>query len=283
MAGQGTLTDRLIEAQLAEVEERRLHAQERHAEAKEKHAAELAAISKAGGTEGLQDFEEDEEGELTPQLTQLAGILLGVPRSYLIAISANKFKAENLAKLRAGLYNEDTARQIVIGKSGLVSKRTIAALKDFGSTINDAYTEGMMNWIIAIATLHGSKQPDLVPAIIQFYQKVQELAKIYIWSAVLEMAITYHNYLINTGATLTPSSWSAVPQTWTDTYCGPTKLKGFGGSVSKAHAASGSKTLKEKQPNDESVICRNFNSKNGCNWVDCKREHTKLRDNGKQD
>lgn len=44
---------------------------------------------------------------------------LGV--NYLVVSSKNKFKAVDLAKLRADLYNNDTARQIVIVRAGLGS------------------------------------------------------------------------------------------------------------------------------------------------------------------
>ncbi|KAF2185446.1 hypothetical protein K469DRAFT_707691 [Zopfia rhizophila CBS 207.26] len=105
-------------------------------------------------------------------------------------------------------------------------------------------------------------------AMMQFHAKIVELAPIYDWSAVLELALQYHTHIGYTSV-LQKEPWETIPDSWISKFCNPASVR----MVKRLKPSNEKPSNSPKTANNNSVLCINYNSETGCNWKGCKCKH----------
>ena len=259
------LEQRKMEAKLAAIEaKKRFESDESQ--------ARIAAIQSAAATAVVPPTQADEGeesiGEIPPAALLVASHFPGLPRAEISRIFSNKFRPENLYKLRhlKGREDKDQEENVTIEQGVMKIKRATGTLRDFGSSL-DIWSEAFINYAMIMGDFFGAAFPSLGRVLLIFHQKIRTLSKIYDWQgAVLPLAIDFHTEVITDNHT-NVEAWS-LPQTWIDQYCSPQHVLSTSSGKKRAATtqAEGSASKKAKE------ICRNFNSK-GCTFKECSREH----------
>ena len=260
------LEQRKVEADLAAIEARTIRENE-------ESRARIAAIQSGGVTAAAPRNRIDEEepvGEISPATLLVASKYPGLPKAEIARIFANKFRPENLYKLRhlKGREDKDRDENITIENGLMKLKRVTGTLRDFGSTW-DIWSESFINYCMILVDFFGTTFPTLHRVLLLYYTKVRKLSKIYEWqTAILPLAIDYHTE-ITTGNHTDVEAWT-LPQDWIDQYCSPTHILAASSTSKKRSATTSLQGPAAKKGTGE--VCRNFNSK-GCTYKECVREH----------
>lgn len=269
------LEQRKVEADLAAIEARTLRENE-------ESRAKIAAIQSAAVTAAAPRNRVDEEepvGEISPAALLVASRYPGLPKAEIARIFANKFRPENLYKLRhlKGREDKDRDENITIENGLMKLKRVTGTLRDFGSTW-DIWSESFINYCMIMVDFFGTAFPTLHRVLLLYYTKVRKLSKIYEWqTAILPLAIDYHTE-ITTGNHTDVDAWT-LPQDWIDQYCSPNHILAASFTSKKRGATTALEGSAKKKIAGE--VCRNFNTK-GCTFKECAREH-KCSDCGSKD
>jgi hypothetical protein len=155
---------------------------------------------------------------------------------------------------------------------GLQLTRTRGNIKDFGST-TAIWSQGFLNYLGIFFSFFGAQSQGLHNALLRFHGKIIDLAEIYEWQgAVLPLALDHHSNLCSTGPTEI-EQWE-LPRHSVDRYCSADKVR-VKSTTLKRSAPDSSLTKNAKRPdtNNDSVICRTYNSLEGCNFKWCNRAH----------
>lgn len=192
----------------------------------------------------------------------------GLLKAEIARIFANKFRPENLYKLRHLKRREDKDRDenITIENGQMRLKQVTGTLRDFGSTW-DIWSKSFINYTMVMVDFFGSTFPPLCRVLLLFHTKIRKLSKIYEWqNAVLSLVIDFHIKITRTSHT-DVDAWT-LPQTWIDQYCTPHNILPM---PSKKRVASTTleRSVTKKTAGD---ICRNFNTKS-CTYKECTQEH----------
>lgn len=234
--------------------------------------ARIAVIQAGAVTAAAPHTQVDEEepiGEISPAALLVASRYPGLPKAKIARIFANKFRPENLYKLRhlKGREDKDREENVTIENGQMKLKRVTGTLRDFGTTW-DIWCESFINYSMIMVDFFGTAAPTLFRALLLFWTKIRKLGKIYAWQgAILPLAIDYHTE-ITTGNHTDVDTW-ILTQDWIDQYCSPDHILSSNPSK-KRPATSPLEGHSTKKKTLE--ICRNFNSK-GCSFQDCTREH----------
>lgn len=269
------LEQRKVEADLAAIEARTIRENE-------ESRAKIAAIQSAAVTAAAPRNRVDEEepvGEISPAALLVASRYPGLPKAEIARIFANKFRPENLYKLRhlKGREDKDRDENITIENGLMKLKRVTGTLRDFGSTW-DIWSESFINYCMIMVDFFGTTFPTLHRVLLLYYTKVRKLSKIYEWqTAILPLAIDYHTE-ITTGNHTDVDAWT-LPQDWIDQYCSPNHILAVSFTSKKRGATTALEGSAKKKVAGE--VCRNFNTK-GCTFKECAREH-KCSDCGSKD
>lgn len=255
---------RKAEADLAAIEARTAR------ENKESQARITAMQTSATTTSTLRIHTDEEEpiGEIPQAALLVASRFPGLPKAEIARIFSNKFRPENLYKLRHLKRRKDKDRDenITIENGQMRFKRVTGTLCDFGSTW-DIWSESFVNYVMVMVDFFGLSFPSLCRVLLLFYTKIHKLSKVYDWQgAVLPLALDFHTEITTTNHT-NIDAWILL-QTWIDQYCSPHNILAV---FSKKRPAS--TTLEgpiSKKGTKE--VCRNYNTKS-CTFKECVQEH----------
>lgn len=257
---------RRAEADLAAVNARTAR---ENKESRAKIAAIQAGAITAAAPRPPTDEVEEPIGEIPPAALLVASRYPGLPKAEIARIFTNKFRPENLYKLRhlKGREDKDRDENITIENGQMKLKRVTGSLRDFGPNW-EIWSESFLNYAMVMVDFFGPTFPSLCRALLLFHAKVRKLSKIYEWqSAILPLALDFHTEITTTNHT-DIEAWS-LPQDWIDQYCSPHHV--LSSSLKKRSATASLDGPTTKKPLGETV-CRNFNTK-GCTWDKCAREH----------
>lgn len=206
------LEQRQLEAEIAAIEARTIR------ENKESRARISAIQSGAGAAAALQNPVDEEKpvGEIIPAALRVASRYPGIPKAEIARIFANKFRPENLYKLRNLKGHVEKNREV---NGPMKQGRANGTLHNYGCTW-DIWSESFINYCMIMVDFFGIPFPTLHRALLLYYTKICKLSKIYEWqTAVLPLAIDYHTE-ITTGNHVDVDAWT-LPQDWIDEYCLP--------------------------------------------------------------
>jgi hypothetical protein len=199
----------------------------------------------------------------------------GLKHDLIKSILHSKFIPRMLFKLRyAQGINTDRRTQEVLIKDEVVAKDY---LKDYGRT-SSIWTEGFVNYAAISVEVFGAKFPGLHIALSRFMLDIIELEKIYDWqTAVLPLALQFHEELADDGLCSDPSRWTLDRQ-YVDRFCNATRLKSIHPNQPLADKVPRGPSQRQHplEPNDSSVRCRKWNTPKSCRWHGCRRRHDKF-------
>ena len=141
------LEQRKTEAELRTIEGR-------IARENEESRARIAAIqagAAATTAPGSKNDEEEPIGEIPPAALLVASKHPGLPEAEIARIYANKFRPENLYKLRhlKGREDKDRDENITIENGMMRLKRVTGTLRDFGTTM-EIWSEAFINYTMVM-------------------------------------------------------------------------------------------------------------------------------------
>ena len=163
--------------------------------------------------------EEEPIDEISPTTLLVASRYPGLPKAEIVRIFANKFRPENLYKLRhlKGREDKDREENVTIENGQMKMKRVTGTLRDFGTTW-DIWCESFINYSMIMVDFFGTATPTLFRTLFLFWSKIRKLSKIYVWQgAILPLAIDYHTEI--TTSNHTDVDMRTLPQDWIDQYC----------------------------------------------------------------
>ena len=276
------LEQRKMEAELAAVQARTAAEvaaiEARTAREQEESQARIAAMRTEPATAGAaaaptQENEEDSlTGEISPAALLVANKYPGLPKEEIARIFTNKFRLQNLYKLRhlQGREDKDQEENIFIKDGRMKLKRASENLRDFGAS-PAIWSESFLNYSSILVNFFGAPFPLLFYVLLKFHDQILKLSQIYEWqNAVLPLAIDFHTSITTANHT-DVEAWADLSQTWIYQYCTATHtLKGPGIGSNKQAATTNLEGPTAKKGTGE--ICRNFNTK-GCTFTKCVREH----------
>ena len=237
------------------------------------------AQARAQGAQGHfpQATREDEDAELTgedrAQVRDALSTFISVPEKIMLQIFTHKFDPLNLTKLHGtGAVLEDKPNQVELSSGRLTIKKSSSSHKDFG-TSPQIWQTGFIVYMEIMSFFFSRSHHKLPGALIGFYRKIMELARIYRWAdAVLPLAIRHHTLVLNTGP-LDHSAWP-MPQDRIYEFCVFDKLRPIAqAQIGFRGAALTSTARKSTDPNDSSVVCLHFQKYGRCDASWCKRKH----------
>jgi hypothetical protein len=242
--------------------------------------AEIEAIRNGRYAEVTEPGSTDNSGEISPVDNALQGLYKkfpGLKRDLIKTIRHSKFIPRMLFKLRyAQGVNTDRRTQEVLIQDGKIEVVAKDYLKDYGRT-SAIWTEGFVNYAAILVEFFGAEFPGLHIALSRFMLDIIELEKIYDWqSAVLPLALQFHEELADDGLCSDPSRWTLDRQ-YVDRFCNATRLKTVHSNQPLADKVPKWPSRRyPNEPNDSSVICRKWNTPESCHWPGCKRRHEKV-------
>lgn len=159
------------------------------------------------------------------------------------------------------------------------------------------WIEGFTTYTCVVCTLYHEDYPDLVPALLCFYNTVMELSLKHKWRSVVNMAISYHKEVIKAGQ-FHSKEWK-IPLGWIDRYCNGNNPSSSSLSadrwnprrrqaspakeiacVKRRRTTSTGKYSQENASNSQRKesregisICHAFNTSSGCKTAVCKSRH----------
>jgi len=224
----------------------------------------------------------DDSGEISlPIDNALQGLYKkfpGLKRDLIKSIRHSKFIPRMLFKLRyAQGVNTDRRTQEVLIKDGKIEVVAKDYLKDYGRT-SSIWTEGFVNYAAISVEFFGTEFPGLHIALSRFMLDIIELEKIYDWqTAVLPLALQFHEELADDGLCSDPSRWTLDRQ-YVDRFCNATRLKSVHTNQPLTDKVSKGPSQRQHplEPNDSTVICRKWNTPESCRWHGCRRRHEKF-------
>ncbi len=138
--------------------------------------------------------EEELVGEISLATLLVASKYPGLPKAEIAQIFANKFRSENLYKLRhlKGWEYKDRDENITIENGLMKLKRITRTLRDLRS-IWDIWSKSFINYCMILVDFFGITFPTLHCILLFYYTKVRKLSKIYKWqTAILLLVIDYY-------------------------------------------------------------------------------------------
>lgn len=269
-AAEALREERKAEAEALRIEAKAIRDEER---AQELHDAQITALGKGSSQEKHTEsgLEFEDEGEISEETRILTKHLPGIRRTYLIAITKNKFPAENLCKLIPGSSdNGGTTTEIIGGK--VITRRVKESVKSYGQDMS-IWTAGFLKYICALSILH--PQDALLPLkMILFITAIHEFEKDYRQSAVLTMVLEFHNTLIDEQKHIDPESW-VLPLEVQHRFLTHAQVKTISRNPAKQAPTSLTTGVRLYEENGPAVICTKFHTPTGCNYRGCKRTHQK--------
>ena len=271
-----------IEAELAAVQARTAAEvaaiEARTAREQEKSQARIAAmrtelaIARAAAAPTQGNEEDSLTGELSPAVLLVANKYPGLPKEEIARIFANKFRPQNLYKLRhlQGRDEKDQEENIFIKDGHMKLKRASGNLRDFGPS-PAIWSESFLKYSSILVNFFGVAFPSLFYVLLKFHDQILKLGRIYEWqNAVFPLAIDFHTSITTVNHT-DVEAWADLSQTWIYQYCTATHtLKGPGIGSNKRAATTNLERPTAKKGMGET--CRNFNTK-GCTFAKCVQEH----------
>lgn len=146
---------------------------------------------------------EESIGEISPTTLLVASKYPGLPKVKIARIFTNKFRPENLYKLRhlKGREDKDRDENITIENGQMKLKRVTGSLRDFGPTW-EIWSESFLNYTMIMVDFFGSTSPPLCLVLLLFHGKVRKLSKIYEWqNAILPLALDFHTEITTSNHT----------------------------------------------------------------------------------
>ncbi|MCJ1350507.1 MAG: hypothetical protein MMC33_000488 [Icmadophila ericetorum] len=228
-----------------------------------------------GGANQAQ-VDNDSLGELPPEVASLASRKPSLPRTEIAKIYLNKFKPEDLHKLRPlASRHDDSDRTFIISDDGtLRATKRDRTYRDFGQT-STVWSEGFLNYAMIMNVFHGVKFPRLIEAILGFHAKIMLLAGIYQWrQVVLLLAVDTHTDI--THDTITDSTKWILDKDIIDQYCSPSFVISAPAPAlaRKRSVTTHDPNHKKKREKSGKELCLNFNTEGGCRRIGCKFEQS---------
>ncbi|MCJ1470208.1 hypothetical protein MMC07_008853, partial [Pseudocyphellaria aurata] len=145
--------------------------------------ARIAAIQAGAVTAAASHTRTDEEepiGEIPQAALLVSGRYPRLPKTEIARIFANKFRPENLYKLRHLKRREDKDRNenITIEDGRMKLKHVTGTLCNFGTTW-DIWCEAFINYSMIMVDFFGITVPTLFCILLLFWTKIWKLIKIY--------------------------------------------------------------------------------------------------------
>lgn len=175
----------------------------KESEARMAAASSAASAANQAPKPRAQPSGEDEiQGEIPPEVTDLSLQFVGLPQEEIVKIFHNKFKPINLYHLRhmRGLSFEVYQDEEKIGiEDGMLKlRKTSGSYKDYGSNFYEVWSEAFINYTSIMLSLFGHTAHRLQAALTQFYGLVLQLSEVYDWKeALLPLAIEVHSHIVN--------------------------------------------------------------------------------------
>ena len=147
-------------------------------------ATATAAAAQAPKPRAAPAREEDDiQGEIPPEVSELSLQFVGLPQEEIVKIFHNKFRPINLYRLRhmRGLSFEayQDEKRIGIEDGMLKLRKSSGSYKDYSSSFYKVWSEAFINYISILVSLFGTTAPQLQAALTQFYSTVLQLSKVY--------------------------------------------------------------------------------------------------------
>lgn len=224
--------------------------------------------SGAAGTRAPAD--EDPIGEIPQAALLVSKRYPRLPKDQIALIFSNKFRPENLYKLRhmQGRGNRDREKIITFENGTMKIRQSTGTLRDFGPS-DAIWSEAFLNYTTVMLSFFGVAYPTLHYGLLQFHAKIRTLSRTYEWqNAVLPMALDFH-IEITTGSPTNADDWILTGE-YIDLYCTARMVLPYPSATKKRGATGSLKGHVSKKGTSE--VCRNFNTK-GCTFGKCTREH----------
>lgn len=207
----------------------------------EESRARIAVIQAGAATAIAPPAQLDKKepiGEISQATLLVASRYPGLPKAEIARIFGNKFRPENLYRLRhlKGREDKDREENVTIENGQMKLKRVTGTLRDFGTSW-DIWSESFINYTMIMVDFFGASSPTLFCVLLLFYTRIRKLSKIYDWQgAILSLAIDYHTDITSNDHT-DVDAW-ALPQDWIHQYCSPHHVLPHNGPSKKRPAAS---------------------------------------------
>ncbi|MCJ1359213.1 MAG: hypothetical protein MMC33_009213 [Icmadophila ericetorum] len=147
--------------------------------------AEAAAIAARNEPPPVPTGSSQLEGEIALPPEALAAALLrpDLPRTEIGKIFLNTFNPKSLYKLSAHSRFKDNERDqnVVVDGDAVRVIKTSGTYKDFGNN-PDVWSEGFLNYTHILCHFHAAKNIKLIGALIQFHNRIMQLARMARWS-----------------------------------------------------------------------------------------------------
>ena len=115
--------------------------------------------------------------------------------------------------------------------------------------------------------LFNAEHPQVTAGMLDFHHRIADLSHRYEWSAVLDLALSYHVHIAAT-TILDFKPWEEFPESWVTEYCTPDNLR----SIKRARTDS-QRNPGRNDPNDKTSVCGMFQRSAGCTYTLCNRRH----------
>ena len=251
-------------------EEERLRQQELETE---KRQLEIRLLNKqleaptAGSTPTPAD---DEQGEvLSPAVTNILDSIHGIPPAQVQLIATHKFLPENLYRLRRhrekAYLDEKQVLEYDTARGTVALKRPKASRKDYGSNPS-IWSECFLSYVRLVHLLFVADHPRVPAAMLEFHHRIIFLASTYEWSAVLELALSYHVF-VAAKSILDPEPWDNLPDRWVAEYCTADTAR-----PAKRPRPNPTDKDKDAPRGEKTSACVKFNAGH-CSSRDCTRRH----------
>ncbi|MCJ1359938.1 MAG: hypothetical protein MMC33_009941 [Icmadophila ericetorum] len=217
------------------------------------------------------------EAPIPPEAMSAINLRPDLPRDEIKRIYLNTFTPKNLYKLTEGSIINDNHREqnMVLEGESIKFVRTTGTYKDYGKDAQ-IWSEGFLNYLYIMQHFHGSKHNNLCGEMILFHSHVIRLSRVYDWSnAVVILALVHRQNICSTGPT-DPGKW-VIPQELVHRYCHDGTVKTMASKRRASEDVSSSSRKRRIDPNNDSIICRKYQSEQGCQNPDCHRCHEKKR------
>ena len=190
---------------------------------KEESQAKITALTSGATTSDSNARKDAEEpiGEIPREALLVSNQFPGLPQGEIAKIFLNKFRPENLYKLRhlQGREDKDSDENIVIKNGRMKLEKATGTYRDFGTTW-DIWSEAFANYAAIMVDFFGVAFPHLHRALHHFQLKIRQLSRIYEWqNACLPLALDFHSERTTLGPT-NVDAWK-LPAHWIDSFCTP--------------------------------------------------------------
>lgn len=248
----------------------------------------LAAVQPAPAV-AVQQEELPTEGDLSPEAKGLLTLAPGAPPEQLNQVVKGNFNPWNMVKLCPELadWAEEVANSnVIISEEGVITTRKVnRSAKDYGKD-PIVWAISFIIYKTLVYHLHSAKHPTMEAGMTKFIHTILSLSRIYIWSQVLQMAMSHQQSVTARG--MGDGNLWTIPRETKDNHCKMTinenrtlaKVAGFNTQGTARQNQGQFKRPRLYDTNDNGNYCHGFNKGNLCHRAACSYPHKCTKCNG---